>query len=55
MYIIENLWHVAMTDWHLDAHELHLMRKLAELLYLGHADYATTKTRVRVSAGLPAE
>jgi uncharacterized tellurite resistance protein B-like protein len=35
--IIENLWHVAMIDGHLDAHELHLMRKLADLLYVGHA------------------
>lgn len=53
--IIENLWHVAMIDGHLDAHELHLMRKLADLLYIGHADYVAAKTRARVSAGLPAE
>lgn len=53
--IIENLWHVAMIDGHLDAHELHLMRKLADLLYIGHADYVAAKTRARVSAGLPTE
>ena len=43
--IIENLWHVAMIDGHLDAHELHLMRKLADLLYISHADY------VRITCG----
>lgn len=53
--IIENLWHVAMIDGHLDAHELHLMRKLADLLHVGHADYVAAKQRARVSAGLPAE
>lgn len=51
--IIENLWHVAMIDGHLDAHELHLMRKLADLLYIGHADYVAAKQRARESAGLP--
>ncbi len=52
--IIENLWHVAMIDGHLDAHELHLMRKLADLLYIGHADYVAAKQRARESAQLPA-
>jgi len=52
--IIENLWHVAMIDGYLDAHELHLMRKLADLLYIGHADYVAAKQRARESAGLPA-
>lgn len=52
--IIENLWHVAMIDGHLDAHELHLMRKLADLLYIGHADYVAAKQRARESANLPA-
>jgi uncharacterized tellurite resistance protein B-like protein len=51
--IIENLWHVAMIDGHLDAHELHLMRKLANLLYIGHADYVAAKQRARDSAKLP--
>jgi len=52
--IIENLWHVAMIDGHLDAHELHLMRKLADLLYIGHGYYVAAKQRARESAGLPA-
>jgi uncharacterized tellurite resistance protein B-like protein len=53
--IVENLWHVAMVDGHLDAHELHLMRKLADLLHVGHADYVAAKQRARASAGLPAD
>ncbi len=52
--IVENLWHVAMADGHLDAHELHLMRKIADLLYVGHADYVAAKQRARVTANLPA-
>ncbi len=52
--IVENLWHVAMVDGHLDAHELHLMRKLADLLHVGHGDYVAAKQRARERAGLPA-
>lgn len=51
--IIENLWQVAMADSHLDAHELHLMRKIADLLYIGHADYVAAKQRARAAAKLP--
>lgn len=53
--IIENLWRVAMADGHLDAHELHLMRKLADLLHVGRADYVAAKQRARQAAGFPAE
>ena len=52
--IIENLWQVAMSDGHLDAHELHLMRKIADLLYVAHADYVAAKQRARQSSVLPA-
>lgn len=51
--IVENLWRVAMADGHLDAHELHLMRKLADLLYVGRADYVAAKQRARVAMKLP--
>jgi len=52
--IIENLWRVAMADGHLDAHESHLMRKIADLLYIPHAEYIAAKQRARTAAGLPA-
>lgn len=51
--IVENLWRVAMADGHHDAHELHLMRKLGDLLHVGHADYVAAKQRAREAAGLP--
>jgi len=51
--IVENLWRVALADGHLDAHELHLMRKIADLLYVGHADYVAAKQRARAATHLP--
>ncbi len=53
IHIIETMWHVAMSDGHISAHENHLMRKIADLLYVGHADYIAAKQRARQSAGLP--
>jgi uncharacterized tellurite resistance protein B-like protein len=46
-HIIEQMWRVAMADGHLDAHESHLMRKIADLLHVGHADYVAAKRRAR--------
>ncbi len=36
--VIEMLWRVALADDHLDKHEDYLVRKLADLLYVSHAD-----------------
>lgn len=47
--IIEYLWQVAYADGHLDAHEAHLMRKLADLLYVPQADYLAAKQRGRAA------
>ena len=51
--IIENLWYVAMSDGHLDAHETYLMRKISDLLYVSHADYIAAKQKARQMANLP--
>lgn len=51
--IVENLWMVAMADGRLDAHELHLMRKITDLLHVGHADNAAAKQRARIAMNLP--
>ncbi len=51
--IIENLWHVAMSDGHLNAHEAHLMRKIADLLHVPHADYVAAKQKARQMANRP--
>ena len=45
--IIEHMWRVAYADDHLSAHENHLMRKIAALLYIPHADYVNAKLRAR--------
>ncbi|MFY9329326.1 MAG: TerB family tellurite resistance protein [Georgfuchsia sp.] len=51
--IVENMWLVALADGHLDAHELHLMRKIADLLYIPQGDYIAAKQRARKAAGVP--
>ncbi len=51
--IVENLWRIALADSHLDAHELHLMRKIADLIHVGHGDYVAAKQRARAAAGVP--
>lgn len=53
--IVENLWLVALADGHLDAHELHLMRKIANLLYVRHGDYIAAKQHARETAGVRPE
>lgn len=53
--IVEYMWQVAFADGHLDAHEAHLMRKIADLLYVPHADYVAAKQRGRDAAARAAE
>ena len=45
--VVEYLWQVAYADGHLDAHEQHFMRKIADLLHVSHADYVGAKQRAR--------
>ena len=51
--IIEKLWRIAMVDLHLSEHELHLMRRLGDLLHVDHADFVSAKQRARQAVGLP--
>ncbi|MBI1905952.1 MAG: TerB family tellurite resistance protein [Rhodocyclales bacterium] len=48
--IIESMWRVAYADNLLSAHENHLMRKIAALLYIPHAEYVGAKLRARPPA-----
>ena len=48
--VVENLWQVAFADGRLDAHEQHFMRKIADLLYISHADYIAARQRARGAA-----
>ncbi len=48
--VIEYLWQVAYADGHLDAHEQHVMRKIADLLHIPHGDYISAKMRAKNAA-----
>lgn len=45
--IVEQMWRVAYADGHLDAHENHLIGRIAELLYVPHGQYIAAKMRAR--------
>jgi uncharacterized tellurite resistance protein B-like protein len=45
--IIEYMWQVAYADKRISAHENHLMRKIAALLYIPHGDYVAAKIRAK--------
>ena len=45
--IVEMLWRVALADSKLDMHEDHLVRRIAELLYVRHSDLIRIRNRVR--------
>ncbi|UUZ64103.1 TerB family tellurite resistance protein [Polaromonas sp. P1-6] len=49
--VIENMWQVAYADTHLDAHENHLISKIAGLLYVTHGEYIVAKMRAKEAAG----
>lgn len=44
--LIESLWKIAFIDGVLDMHEEYLVRKIADLLYVPHADFIKAKNRV---------
>ena len=48
--IVELLWEVAYADASLNPHEDHLIRKLADLLYVDHSDYILAKQKARDAA-----
>lgn len=41
--IVSMLWEVSCADGHIDAHEEHLVRKVADLLYVPHKQFIRTK------------
>lgn len=44
--VIEHLWEIAFADNHLDRYEEHLVRKIAELLFVRHSDFIAARHRV---------
>ena len=48
--IVELLWRAAYADEHLSAHEQHVIRKIADLLYVSHPAYIAAKMRAKEGA-----
>ena len=44
--VIENLWTIAYADGHLDALEEHMIRRIADLIYVPHRDFIKTRHEV---------
>ncbi len=47
LQLIDAMWAVAYADGNLDKYEEHLIRRVAELTYVPHADYIRSKLRVQ--------
>jgi len=45
--VIELLWTIAYADNHLDSHEEHMVRRIADLIYVPHKDLMKTKHKVQ--------
>jgi uncharacterized tellurite resistance protein B-like protein len=43
------MWQVAFSDDHLDKYEEHLIRKVADLLYVSHSDLMRMKHQAKPS------
>lgn len=44
--LIKNIWQVAYADKKIDRHEDHLIRKIADLIYISHSDFIRAKLEV---------
>lgn len=51
--IVEQLWRVAYADATLSAHEIHVIRKISDLLYVPHAAYIAAKMQARDATADP--
>jgi uncharacterized tellurite resistance protein B-like protein len=45
--VVEHLWEIAFADKSLDKHEEHMVRKIADLIYVEHKDFIDAKLRVK--------
>ena len=45
--LIENLWRIAYADKVLDKYEEHVIRRIADLIYVSHKDFIETKLRAK--------
>jgi uncharacterized tellurite resistance protein B-like protein len=49
--MVEAMWEVAFADGHLDAHENHLISKVAGLLHVTHGEYIAAKLHAKQALG----
>lgn len=47
--VVEAMWEVAYADQHLDAHEHHVISKVAGLLHVTHGEYIGAKLRAQAA------
>jgi len=45
--LVQSMWHVAYADASLDKYEEHVIRRVAELIYLPHPDFIAAKLAAR--------
>lgn len=45
--LVESLWKVAYSDQQLDKYEEHMIRRIADLIYVSHGDFMQTKSRIK--------
>ncbi len=50
-HIVELLWHVALADGEIDKYEDHLVRKVADLIYVPHLSFIRAKHKAIGEAG----
>lgn len=48
--VIELMWRIAYADDRIDDHELHLIRRIADLLHVPHHDFIAAKIRAQTSS-----
>jgi len=53
LQLIGDMWKVAYADGRLDKYEEHLIRQVAELIYVPHQDYIRCKLESAPGAGAP--
>lgn len=51
--LLEHIWRIVLADEQVDKYEEHLVRQIAELLYLSHSDFIRARHRAqeKLSAG----
>ncbi len=45
--VVRQLWQVALSDDEMDKYEVHLIRKVADLLHVSHGDFIAAKQEAR--------